>query len=152
MTTPSDSPEPPAENVPPVPPADAPAADAAQTRTAGPPAPSQAPVAPTTQPFAPVPRAHRTPWVNPARRAHVVAAAVLGALIFGGGGILVGHAVSDHGERHGGAARFEHGPGGYGPGFGRGQQRYRELPRQHGPNGPKRPVPPTPAPSGSATS
>ena len=132
MTTPTNPPEEGAESAPPHVPAAA---------TAPPPDGYQ-------YPFAPVYRAPRTPWVNPARRGHVAAAAIAGALIFGGGGLLVGHAVTGHDDHHAryGVVGIEPGDGMGGPGFGRGQYPRRPNgPRQQRPNvpAPSTPVPPT---------
>ncbi|MDQ2750362.1 MAG: hypothetical protein M3Y44_12680 [Actinomycetota bacterium] len=168
MTTPSNSPEPgpPAEPAEPIGPAEPAPVDA--TTAPGPavpppwppgppeppgPPPGYYPWQPAAYPFAPVARAPRTPWVNPARRGHVAAAALVGALIFGGGGLLIGHAASDHGdrsERHG-IIRQDPGQGIKDPGFGRGQRPRRPgLPGPPGPNVPATPAP-TSVPSGSPT-
>ena len=153
MTTPSNSPEHPTEDAPPT--------DQAPQPTEAIPAvpPAGEPFAePAAGPFAPVARAPRMPWVNPARRGRVAAAAIVGALVFGGGGLLVGHAVTGHGDRHGdrngGVMRMHLEPGMGGHGFGRGQHPHnRGGPRQQGPNGPVAPTHvPTPAPSGRPTS
>jgi hypothetical protein len=90
-------------------------------------------------------RAPRTPWVNPARRLHLVAAAVVGALIFAGGGVLIGQAVSDDGHHRNAPVRFE-----------RGGPRMMDPRLQQWQFGkcavvPDRPAGPRPAPSGSAT-
>ncbi|PZS20590.1 MAG: hypothetical protein DLM57_00805 [Pseudonocardiales bacterium] len=93
------------------------------------------------------------PWVNPARRGHVAAAAIVGALLFGGGGLLVGHAVSGHGDHRGGM-RLERGPGpgGGAPGFGR-DPRFRNGggPRPNVPIGPNGPGLPRPTPTASSS-
>lgn len=100
-------------------------------------------------PFAPVTRAPRTPWVNPVRRPHLVAAAIVGALISGGGGILIGHAITDQGGNRDGVGRFM--PGHLdGPGSRRGQFPPGQGVPPH--RLPDRPGAPTPAPSGNATS
>lgn len=105
---------------------------------------------PPGSPFAPVARAPRTPWVNPDRRVQVVVAAIVGALVFGGGGVLVGHALTANGHDRDGVGRVRLGPDvrppGFGPGYrvpGPGRQRH---------NVPNAPTVPNPAPSGSATS
>jgi hypothetical protein len=83
------------------------------------------------------------------RRPHVIAAAIVGALIFGGGGILVGHAITDQGGHRDGVGRFV--PGHLdGPGSRRGHFPPGQRVPQH--RLPDRPGAPTPAPSGSATS
>lgn len=55
--------------------------------------------------FAPVARAPRTPWVNPARRTRVaVVSAAVGLALLGGGlvtGFAIGHHAGDHGDRFG---------------------------------------------------
>jgi hypothetical protein len=105
---------------------------------------------PAAYPFAPVARAPRTPWVNPARRGHVIAAAIVGALLFGGAGLLIGHAASDHGDRHG-VVRIGPAGGMQGPGFGHGQHPRRPgAPGPQVPNGPASSAPAT-VPSGSPT-
>jgi hypothetical protein len=168
MTTPSNSPEPPdqagpapdqptgpTEEIPSQPAAAPPSAPLpaaapsppAMAPPAGPPLPPAGP--PAGDPFVAVARAPRTPWVNPARRGHVIATAVAGALIFGGGGLLVGHAVTDHGDGPG-VVRFERGPHLGGPGYGHGQLPPRQGEPRH--RLPAPPATPTPAPSDSATS
>lgn len=138
MTTPSNSPDSPVEATP--------TADLPPGSAAAP--PTYPPATPPAAPFAPVERAPRTPWVNPARRGHLAAAAVVGALIFGGGGMLIGHAVTGHNEHRSGVQRMER------PGVA--QQGPRPAPRQQRQGGPRRQIPnqppaPAPAPSGSAT-
>ena len=156
MTTPTDSPAPPPEDAPP---AYRPAA--AAEPVAPPPTPPPTATAmlppgpgfaePYAHPFAPVARAPRAPWVNPARRGHLAALALVGALLFGGGGVLLGHAMSNHGDRHG-VMRFERGPGPGEHGLRRGQlPRYAPGPQRRGPQGSGAPVP-RPTPTGSATS
>lgn len=104
---------------------------------------------PPGSPFAPVARAPRTPWVNPDRRVQVVVAAIVGALVFGGGGVLVGHALTSNGHDRDGVGRIQVGPKVRPPGFpgyrvpGPGRQRH---------NVPNAPTVTKPAPSGSATS
>ena len=158
MTTPSNSPEEGTEGTPaPAEPAE-PATPAEATTAFGPavpPAPAQ-PVyqgPPPGYPFAPIARPPRTPWVNPARRGHVAAAAIVGALVFGAGGLLIGHAVSDHGNSHGERHIVRMGPGeGMNvPGYGRGQYPRRPYgPGQQGPNGPNEQSPSN-VPSSSPT-
>jgi hypothetical protein len=160
MTTPANSPE---EGTPPP---DEPAEVAGQTPAeattvpgpavppTGPHQPPGVPWQPAAYPFAPVARAPRAPWVNPARRGHVAAAAIVGALLFGAGGLLIGHVTSDrgggNGDRHG-VVRIGPGQGMKNPGFGHGQ-----YPRRPGgqapqvPNGPASSAPAT-VPSGSPT-
>jgi hypothetical protein len=160
MTSPNNPPEDGAEGVPPQVPA-APTAAAAPPPPAEPPAaqPGPPPGPPWPPdgyqyPFAPVYRAPRTPWVNPARRGHVVAAAIVGALIFGGGGLAIGHALAshdDHAVRHG-VVRIgpDEGIQG-GPGLGRGQfPRPPDGSRRQRPNIPA-PSAPVPSPTGSST-
>ena len=149
MTTPNDPPDQPAANTP-VPDPDAPVAATPPPATQPPPPePAAYAAVPGPAPFAPVARAPRTPWVNPARRGHVVAAAIVGALVFGGGGVLIGHALTDGGHDRDGFGRFERGPGMRGPEFG---PRMRRLPGGPRHNMPNVPSAPSPAPSGSATS
>jgi hypothetical protein len=115
MTTPTPDDEPTAVT-PPEQPADQPDPAAAQPAAAQPePAqPQQAvPPPPAASPFAPVARAPRTPWVNPDRRVHVAAAVILTALIFGGGGILIGNAIADN-DHDRGTHRMYRMPGLYG--------------------------------------
>jgi hypothetical protein len=163
MTRPSNPPEEGTEDAPPPEP---PAAAAETAPPAAPPPPQDAPPGPAVPPpgqpwppagypypFAPVYRAPRTPWVNPARRGHVAAAAIVGALVFGGGGLAIGHALADHGDHHGrqGVVRIGPGEGMNGPGVGRGQFPRRQIgPRQQRPNPPS-PSAPTPSPTGSPT-
>ncbi|MEO9108790.1 MAG: hypothetical protein ABI368_01065, partial [Jatrophihabitantaceae bacterium] len=89
--------------------------------------------------FAPIARPPRAPWVNPDRRWHVLAVAVVSALILLGGGIAIGAAANGgHGSRSG-VARIERGghragpdnPGGVrrGPGFGDGNANGKVQPR-----------------------
>lgn len=96
MTEPTDESEPTLPSAPT--PAPAPVSDA--TADIPPPEP-QAPVPPLSAAvFAPVARPPRTPWVNPVRRWHVVAAAVVIALVFAGGGIAVGNSFDNgHGDQ-----------------------------------------------------
>lgn len=91
-TPPSDEPTQPAE---PVPPAAEPATPPAPAAT---PAPAAAPPGYAYATFAPLPRAPRVPWVNPARRGHVVGAAIVGALIALGAGFGIGFAVAGSGD------------------------------------------------------
>jgi translation initiation factor IF-2 len=91
--------------------------------------PYAAPYAPASAgpPFVPVARAPRTPWVNPYRRNHVIAAAIAGALVFGGGGIAIGYAIAPGGS-HAAPVRsgpFVNGNGRLGPLPGRRGNRYR---------------------------
>jgi hypothetical protein len=83
----------------------------------------------------------------------VAAAAIVGALVFGGGGLLIGHAVSDHGDRHSERQITRMGPGEgmIRPGFQRGQ--HPRVPFGPGPGNPGgRNVPsPSIVPSGSPT-
>jgi hypothetical protein len=149
MTTPSDSPDHPAEGPPSAAQTDSPTA---AVPTVGPDTrpPSQPPEfwLPPGQPFAPVARAPRTPWVNPARRGHVAAVAIVLALVFGGGGVLLAHVVTHHGRQNG-VVRFQRVPGMGGPGFGRGQLPRRQFPPRRGPTAT---VAPTPSASSSTTS
>jgi hypothetical protein len=119
MTTPPPDDEP-TSQIPPEP-AAAPAEPAPQPEPAmaQSPQPTPGPYAYAGGPFAPVARAPRTPWVNPARRGHVAAVAIVAAVVLGGGGILIGHAIADD-DDHRGVVRY--GPvDGYGP-------RYLPLP------------------------
>jgi hypothetical protein len=111
MTTP---PEEPADTTPPRP-APAPAETTAPAGTT-PPAAALPPPPPGDQAvFAPIPRAPRIPWVNPARRGHVLAAAIVAALVLLGGGIGIGAAIGSGGHhRHGPEQMYR---GGYGPGM-----------------------------------
>jgi hypothetical protein len=163
MTTPSNPPQEGTEGAPP-PENPAPAAEAAPP--AAPPPPQDLPPVPAgppgqpwpptgyPYPFAPVYRAPRTPWITPARRGQVAAAAIVGALVFAGGGLVIGHAVADRGDiqvRHG-VVGIEPGRGMDGPGLGRGQLPRRKMgPRQQRPNAPAPAPTPSPSPSGSPT-
>jgi len=156
LTTPTNPTEHPAEGTPPSVPADNPAQTAALPAAGVPPPPTegyppQYQAQPAAEPFAAVPRGPRVPWVNPARRGHLVAAAVVGALAFGGGGLLVGHALTDRGDHRGGVSRFEDGPGAGGHGFGREHHpREGDRPPHIGPHGPGG-AGPALTPSGSPT-
>lgn len=58
----------------------------------------------------------RVPWVNPARRSHVLAAAGVAALVALGAGFGIGWAAAPGGGGHGPGMRIERGyPGGPGP-------------------------------------
>ena len=117
-----------------------------QPATATPPPPPATPPPATPPPampypFMPVPRPPRAPWVNPAKRLQVGAAALALALVCGAAGIAIGWAASDgHGDR---GFRMER-PGLYGgyfvPGPGMGNPRTFPLP--------KRPALPSPSTSG----
>ncbi len=135
---------------------------------AEPPAPAAAAVAPPPQSpsappvvedpvFAPAPRAPRVPWVNPARRAHLVGAAVIGTVVALGAGFGIGFAVApsgnDHhrrdgmfGDGYGSGMRGQLGPN---PARGRllvpGRGMYRLPPGVNPP--PATPSPATPSPS-----
>jgi hypothetical protein len=63
--------------------------------------------------FAPVPRPPRTPWINPARRGHIVGAAIIAALVLIAGGFGIGYAAAPSGDRHDNPYRMYR--GGYGP-------------------------------------
>jgi hypothetical protein len=110
MTTPP--PDEPAETVP-----------AASAPPPSPPAAPPAPAAalPPAQPaaenpvFAPVPRAPRVPWVNPARRSHVVGAAVIGTVVALGAGFGIGFAVAPSDNDH--HRPYDMYRNGYGPGM-----------------------------------
>lgn len=154
MTSPSDEPTAHVEPSTPESPAGEPAAPAvaAQPGYAGYPYPDPA--------FAPVARAPRSPWVNPAKR--VPAAIIAGAtgLVLLGGGMAVGYAIGNHSDRDG---RFEHvrmvpfDRNDLRPGLpfrpGKGDRPNRQFPG--GPMHPNLPSPsasPSPSGSGSATS
>jgi hypothetical protein len=106
-----------------------PADESAEAPSPPPPAaPSTGAPAPDhTYAFAPVTRAPRVPWVNPARRAHVVGVAAASALVLLGAGIGIGWAAGGDGPGgHGGypmqlrPAYYPGGPGAPGlPGRGR---------------------------------
>lgn len=116
--------------------------------TPGYPPPGYPPYAP---PFAAVPR---EPWVNPARRNHVLAAALVGALLFGGAGVLLGHAIGNSRDDHGGMMRVDDGyRGNGGPGMGMlpGHGPLKNGPRMH-PPGDDDSTRPTPTPSQTKTS
>jgi hypothetical protein len=168
MTTPSNPSEPPDQPANDRPGPDSAPDPAAATPAPGTPPPATPPTMPTPAmpppaapeptapdfvpglaPFAPVARAPRTPWVNPARRGHVAAAVIVGALVFGGGGVLVGHALTGDGHDRDGFGRFERGPGMRGPDFGPHMRPQPGGPRHNVPNVPSAP---SSAPSGSATS
>ena len=97
-----DAPPPGAETPPPPPPA-------AAAPAAPPPGPPMG--ADPGYAFAPVARPPRVPWVNPARRAHVVGVAAAGALVLLGAGIGIGFAASGDGHHRGGIYRMELRPG-----------------------------------------
>lgn len=146
----------------PEPAATAPAADQ-PAAPAPPPPPYAGPAYPAQahpgQPFAPIPRPHRVPWVNPARRLPVALVALGIALACCGGGIGIGWAAGSSGSAPG-QIRIQRGPmpgGAFGlPGrraFGPGQ-----LPRrnQQAPGRPRGAAPggnpaPSPAPTGAPT-
>lgn len=110
MTSPPDPPPPAAEAPePPVPP----------------PAAAPPPFGPPPRPyggygypgFAPVPRAARVPWVNPARRLQVALVSFVAGLLLLGAGVAVGAVAG--GEHRGGYERFGPMMGNeYGPNFG----------------------------------
>ncbi|TAM91468.1 MAG: hypothetical protein EPN43_04180 [Jatrophihabitans sp.] len=74
-------------------------------------------------PFVPQPRTPRVPWVNPARRSRLVAAAVGAAVVLFGAGFGIGWGVSGNGGEHPGWERMM-------PGYG-----YEHPFRQNGPFG-----------------
>jgi hypothetical protein len=127
--SPAGAPQPPPATAPSQPPAEPP--DGGHAGGYGPPAP-YGPPPQYADPFVPVSRAPRVPWVNPVRRTHVVVAAVAGALIFGGAGVAVGYAIAPDGH-HG--ATFRNGPVigpdgeqlPFGPGYG--YRHNRQAPR-----------------------
>jgi hypothetical protein len=97
-----------------------------------------------TQPFAPI---AREPWVNPAKRAPLVLAAILVALLLCGGSFAIGVAVGHHRGGHRSGPQLPIGP--YrGPGFGRPG---RLGPRQFPPLRNIVPPPSAPAPSSIPT-
>jgi hypothetical protein len=138
-------PEEPAEASPPPP---APAESTAAT-------PPPAPPADQSAVFAPVPRAPRVPWVNPARRGNVIAAAVIAAVAFIGAGIGIGYAIAPSDRDH--HERYRMGPGIYMVPGEYGGQGYYPMPGKlrpgkrmgNFPNGPGTPAPAVP--SGSST-
>jgi hypothetical protein len=108
-------------------------------------------------PFQPVYRPPRAPWVNPARRSHLVGAAVVAGLVLLAAGFGIGYAAAPSG--HNGPQRIERG-GGYLPGQGQlrggpggqfpgnGQRQGPGFPRQGPTSVPATPASPaTPAPS-----
>jgi hypothetical protein len=90
----------------------------------------------------------RQPWINPARRRHVLAAAVVGALLFGGGGVLVGHALADNHDQGSTLVPFKNGRG-HAPGMGQFPGR---GPLQNGPGKQHGRATDTPQPSPTKTS
>jgi hypothetical protein len=90
----------------------------------------------------------RQPWINPVRRRHVLAAAVVGALLFGGGGVLLGHAIADNHDERSTLVPFERGRG-HAPGLGQFPGR---GPLKNGPGQPPGRATPTPQPSPTKTS
>jgi hypothetical protein len=95
----------------------------------------------------------REPWINPARRRHVLAAALVGALLFGGAGVLLGHAVSNSRDDRGSMMRVDDGYRGNGaPGMGMlpGHGPLKNGPGMHRP-GDDDPTRPTPTPSQTKT-
>lgn len=129
------------------PPADAAAPPAADAPPPPPPPAVPPPAAPPGYPFAPVARPPRVPWVNPERRAHIIAVVGAGALVLLGGGIGIGFAAGDGGHHRGDGYRMEIRPGGY----------YNLVPGRHGgfvprfPGAPQFPTAPAPTPAPTAT-
>jgi hypothetical protein len=118
------------------------AQETSQVPAAAPPPPFAPPPAPW---LAPVARAPRVLWVNPARRSHVAGTAAIAGLVLLGAGFGIGWAASDGGHDHGGPGyRLQIGPANFpnGPlrGHFPGQVPYRPLPRQ-APTAPATPSP-----------
>jgi hypothetical protein len=118
---------------------------ATRTSTAGQ-APAQPPYAQQPDPFAPVARAPKTPWIAPQRKPAVIAIAIAAAVVLLLVGGVSGWAIFDTGNGHPTRnVQFDR------PGFGNGP---RMFPR--GPDGNGRRVipriPGTPTPSPSTTS
>jgi hypothetical protein len=106
------------------PPDDQPTAAVPEPEPAGPPPGQHYPFGPAPQPypFAPVYRAPREPWVNPARRAGVAGLAAAALLLAIGRGVLIGWAAfSGGGHEHrmyqDGYGRMYRAPDGYAPGI-----------------------------------
>ena len=133
-----------------------PSDESAGTPAPGAPPPDEAPAPPPSAPppvpppsaappppwLAPVPRAPRVLWINPARRVHVIGAAAVAGLVLLGAGIGIGWGTSGDGHDHRGGYRLELGPG-YFPQGPRGALLPHRFPAPLGP--PK--IAPTPAPS-----
>jgi hypothetical protein len=67
--------------------------------------------------FAPIPRAPRVPWTNPARRGPVIIVSLVAAVVLLGAGLLGGWALSSgHGHDHGFRGYDRMGHANYGPG------------------------------------
>jgi hypothetical protein len=115
-----------------------------------PPPPPQPPPAlpaaayPAPDPFAPIPRPPRTPWIAPQRKGAVIAISIVAALALLGAGVGIGAAAFGATDNHG-PVRFER-PGPYGgqgfPGFPNGPRHRTPAPR---------PTTPTPSPSPSTS-
>jgi hypothetical protein len=154
-TTPPEQPEQASPQPTPAEPAP-PAESASPPAAAAPPPPPAAAPPPPAAIFAPVPRAPRVPWVNPARRGNVIAAAVIAAVVLIGAGIGIGYAVApsdrDH-HRMGPGIYMVPGEGGYQGGYYPFPNRKMMKPGHHLRQVPQPPAKTVPAkPSGSATS
>jgi hypothetical protein len=79
----------------------------------------------------------RVRWVNPDRRVHIAGAGLLVALVFGGAGVAIGWAASDHHDRGPIGVRLAPGHDG----------RYLPGPGRMGPNRQPRPAAPIPTPT-----
>ena len=121
-----------------------PAGPTATQATAGPPPPYAYPAG---DPFAPVPRPPKVPWIAPQRKGAAIGISIVAALLLLGGGVGIGAAAFGNDDHNNGPAyRFER-PG---PGYGKGPfQGYPGMPK--GPrNGQQAPASPTPSPSSTS--
>lgn len=151
MTTPPEepasepSPDPAAKPAPE--PADATAPTAAVPPTA-PPTPPAQPYAYPHPAFAPVPRAPREPWVNPAKRVPAAIAAGLIAIVLIGGGFAAGFATGHHDGDRAVRVRFQPGLRDDFPGMPMGPGYRDRGHRMYPPNLPTPSTTPSPSASG----